>query len=186
MESVKTKQQTAFDALKEAFGYTNTMEAPRLEKVVINVGTGSVKDNDKIAVIEDRLRRITGQQPVRTQAKKSIASFGVRQGNPVGFQLTLRGERMTAFMDKLINIAIPRMKDFHGLPVKPVDEMGNYTLGVREHTIFPETSDEELKNVFGMGITLVTTAESRDEAEAFLRHIGLPFAPTEQTGSVAS
>jgi large subunit ribosomal protein L5 len=179
MESVKDKQQTAFDALKEEFGYTNRMETPKLDKAVINVGTGSVKEGAKIEVIEDRLRRITGQHPVRTQAKKSIAGFSIRQGNPVGYQVTLRGQRLTAFMDKLLNIAIPRMKDFHGLSVKPIDEMGNYTIGIREHTIFPETSDEELKNVFGMGVTIVTTAQSRDEAEAFLRHLGVPFVKEE-------
>lgn len=175
MESVKEKQKTTFDNLKDRFGYTNSMEAPQLEKVVVNVGTGSVKSEDKVQVIEDRLRRITGQQPLRTQAKKSIAGFGIREGNPVGYQVTLRGNRMFAFLDKLEHIAIPRMKDFHGLPKKPIDDMGNFTIGVREHTIFPETSDEELKNVFGMGITIVTTAPNKEEAEAFLAHLGMPF-----------
>lgn len=180
MESVKDKQQTAFDELKDRFGYTNRMEAPTLEKVVINVGTGSTHDKEKRQLIEDRLRRITGQQPLTTQAKKSVASFNIREGNPVGYRVTLRGERMMNFLEKLIHIAVPRMKDFRGLSPRSVDEMGNYTLGVTEHTIFPETSDEELKNVFGMGITLVTTATSAEEARAFLEHIGVPFEKEEQ------
>ena len=175
MESVKDKQNKAFEALKDQFGYTNRMQAPRLEKVVVNVGTGSTKDKEKVELIHDRLKRITGQQPLEAQAKKSIASFSVREGTPVGYKVTLRGERMYAFLDKLFHIAMPRMKDFHGMSVEPIDEMGNYTIGVTEHTIFPETSDEELKNVFGMGITITTSAKSREEAEALLRHLGMPF-----------
>jgi len=180
MESVKTKQQKAFDVLKESFGYTNPMEAPKIEKIIINVGIGSIQDKAKIELIQDRLRRITGQHPKETQAKKSIASFGVREGQVVGYQITLREERMISFLDKLINIAMPRMKDFRGVSKKPIDEMGNYTLGIQEHTIFPETSDEELKNVFGMGITIVTTAHDREEALAFFEHIGLPFRKEEE------
>ncbi|MEX0673043.1 MAG: 50S ribosomal protein L5 [Candidatus Paceibacterota bacterium] len=179
MESVKQKQQTAFDALKDQFGYTNRMETPRLEKIVVNIGTGSTKDKEKIEIIEDRLARITGQRPVRTLAKQSIAAFGLREGTPVGYQVTLRGELMYNFLDKVIHLAMPRMKDFHGIPTKPIDEMGNYTLGIQEHTIFPETSDEELRNVFGMGITIVTTSNDRETAEGFFRHLGFPFQKEE-------
>ena len=175
MESVKDKQQTAFDQLKDRFQYTNRAEAPTLEKIVINVGTGSIQEAAKEELIQDRLTAITGQHPVRTHAKQSVAAFRLREGQPVGYQVTLRGSRMYQFLDKLLHIAVPRMKDFHGLKRSPIDEMGNYTLGVKEHTIFPETSDEELKNVFGMGITIVTTARTKPEAEAFLEHIGMPF-----------
>ncbi|MEX0930105.1 MAG: 50S ribosomal protein L5 [Candidatus Paceibacterota bacterium] len=181
MESIKQKQENAYDALKDAFSLTNRMESPRLEKIVINVGTGSVKDKEKVEVIEDRLRRITGQQPVRTVAKQSIAAFTLREGSPVGYQVTLRGDRMYNFLDKLVHLAMPRMKDFHGISTKPIDAMGNYTLGIREHTIFPETSDEDLKNVFGMAITVVTSTSDRAAAEAFFRHLGFPFQKEEAT-----
>jgi len=176
MESIKEKQYATFTTLKESRGYSNMMQAPRIQKVVVNAGIGSYRENkDKVALVEDRLARITGQKPATRGARQSIASFKIREGDHVGYQVTLRGRRMNHFLDKLITIALPRMKDFRGISEKSVDEMGNYTLGIPEHTIFPETSDEELRNVFGFSITIVTTASSAEEARAFLTHLGLPF-----------
>ncbi len=177
MVSIKEKENKAFDLLKQKFGYKNKLASPRIAKVVINTGTGSgiKKDKNRNDLILDRLAKITGQKGSQRASKKSIAGFKLREGEPIGVVITLRGPRMYAFLDKLFNIAIPRTKDFRGLDKKAVDKMGNFTLGIREHTIFPETSDEELKDVFGMAITLVTTAKGRDEALAFFDAIGIPF-----------
>ncbi|KKU69929.1 MAG: 50S ribosomal protein L5 [Parcubacteria group bacterium GW2011_GWA2_47_21] len=179
MQSIKKKINSAFEGLKTMFGYRNVMAVPRLVKAVISVGTGSFKDKKKNEVVVDRLAKITGQKAVSRSAKKSIASFKTRQGDPIGFQVTLRGARMMGFLDKLINVAFPRTKDFRGISSKSVDEMGNLTIGIREHTIFPETSDEDLKDVFGMAVTVVTTADNKKEATAFFKHIGFPFRKTE-------
>ena len=175
MESVKEKQKKAFEALKGTFGYTNVMAAPKITKVVINSSTGSSKDRKRNDLLVDRMAKITGQRPALRGAKKSIATFKLREGDKIGVATTLRGERMLGFLDKLINVAIPRTRDFRGLEKKGVDEMGNYTMGIKEHSIFPETSEEDLRDVFGMSITIVTTAKSRDEAQAFLGLIGIPF-----------
>lgn len=175
MESMKTKLENVFDALKEQFSYTNRMQAPHLEKVVISVGTGKVDDKGKIELIKDRLARITGQKAAPRAARQSIASFKLREGDTVGYQVTLRGERMRHFLDKLIHIALPQTRDFRGLKTTAIDEMGNITLGIREHTIFPETADEDIRDVFSLAITIVTTAKDKEEAEAFLREIGLPL-----------
>lgn len=175
MNTVIAKEKKAFDALKGDFGYTNTLQSPRIEKVVISTGVGKIQDKQKIELIQDRLARITGQKSAPRGAKKSIASFKIREGDVIGYQVTLRGKRMHDFLNKLIHVALPRTKDFRGLSEKSVDEMGNYTIGVPEHTVFPETPDEELKDVFGLAVTIVTTAQNREEALAFLKHIGLPF-----------
>lgn len=169
------KMKELFEAVKDRFGYTNAMQAPRLEKIVVSVGTGSLKDSNKEELIVDRLTRITGQAPQSNTAKKSIATFKLRQGSVIGYSVTLRGKRMHDFLDKLIHIALPRTRDFRGLSANAIDEMGNFTIGIKEHTIFPETSDEELKDVFGLGVTLVTTAKTKDEAESLLRVLGLPL-----------
>jgi large subunit ribosomal protein L5 len=169
------KQKEAFDTFKRAFGYKNAMAAPRLTKIVVSSGVGKAKDKKRNELVEARLARITGQKPSARPAKKSIAAFKSREGDIVGFQVTLRGARMYEFLDKLIHIALPRTRDFRGLPKTAVDDMGNYTIGIKENSIFPETSEEDLKDVFGLAITLVTTAKSREEAEAFLRHLGLPL-----------
>jgi len=176
---MQTKFAGVFEALKSTFGYKNVMQTPRVTKVVVSVGTGKVDDKAKIALIQDRLARITGQQAAPRQAKKSIASFKLRQGDIIGYQVTLRGERMRSFLDKLVHVALPQTRDFRGLKTTALDDMGNITLGIKEHTIFPETHDEELKNVFGLAITIVTTAKSKEEAEALLRHIGLPLQKAE-------
>lgn len=173
--NTKEKQVKAFENLKESQGYTNAMQAPKFTKVVINVGVGSLKDKKKIDVIVDRLTKISGQKPALRGSKKSIAAFKVRQGDPVGLTVTLRGSRMFAFIDKLIFVAFPRTKDFRGLTKKGIDEMGNYSIGIKENTIFPETSDEDLKDVFGMTITIGTTASNKKDAQAFLSYIGFPF-----------
>lgn len=182
METIKTKIGNAYTALKDTFGYVNLHQAPRIEKVVVSVGTGKVDDKAKIALIQDRLARITGQKPAARPAKVSIASFKLREGDIVGYQVTLRGERMQLFLDKLINIALPQTRDFRGLKTTAIDDMGNITLGIKDHTIFPETADEELKDVFGFAISIVTTAKNKTEAEALLRHIGLPLQKEEVVG----
>lgn len=175
MISTKTQNSGSFEKLKGAFNYKNKMQAPQLVKVVLNSGVGSFKDKKKIDLVEDRLVKIAGQKPVKKGAKISIAAFKVREGDPVGFQVTLRGKRMFDFLDRLLNIALPRTKDFRGIPLNAIDSMGNYTLGIREHIIFPETADEDLKDVFGFAITVVTTAKTKEEAKAFFEHIGFPF-----------
>jgi len=175
MQTYINRQQTVYETLKDDFGYANTMQVPTVEKVVISTGIGKVADPKKIELIQDRIARITGQKAAPRGAKKSIASFKVREGDIVGYQVTLRGARMQDFLDKLIHIALPRMRDFRGLKSSSIDEIGNITIGISEHTIFPETSDEDQRDVFGLAVTIVTTAKSKKEAEAYLRHIGLPL-----------
>jgi large subunit ribosomal protein L5 len=183
MTNTKTIQELnkdSFKALKDKLHLTNPMQAPKLSKVVVGTGFGSVKDKKKIELIADRVSRITGQKPALRKAKKAIATFKTRLGDPLAYQVTLRGKRMYEFMDRLVNIALPRTKDFRGLPRTAVDAMGNYTIGIKEHTIFAETSDEDLKDVFGMGITIVTTAHDKKTALAFLEHLGLPLKREEE------
>ncbi len=180
MEPVQARMKNAYTALKGVFGYTNVNEAPTVEKVVISVGTGRIEDKAKLALIRDRLARITGQKAAPRAAKQSIASFKLRQGEIIGYQVTLRGKRMTHFLDKLIHLALPQTRDFRGLKLSSIDEMGNYTIGIKEHTIFPEAAEEELKDVFGFSITIVTTAKNKTEAEALLRHIGLPLQKADE------
>lgn len=180
MKTMKETVQGTYAALKDTLGYTNKMQAPRIEKVVVSTGTGKIQDKQKIKLIEDRLARITGQKAIARPAKQSIASFKLREGDIIGYQSTLRGARMYDFLHKLIHLTLPQTRDFRGLKVSAIDEMGNYSLGIKEHTIFPETADEEIKDVFGLSVTIVTTAKTKKEAEAFLRHIGLPL----QAGSV--
>ena len=177
MNSIKQKERKSFDELKTKFGYKNFFAAPQIVKVVVNTGIGSgMKKDRKInEFISGRLAKITGQKPSERAAKKSIAGFKIREGDPVGLMVTLRGKRMYNFLDKLFNVAIPRTKDFRGIKRSAVDEMGNFTIGIKEHTIFPETSDEELKDIFGLAVTIVTTAKSKEEAESFLRALGLPL-----------
>jgi large subunit ribosomal protein L5 len=175
MSITKQKQQSAYQALAETFGYTSSMQGPRITKVIVSSGVGKKRDKKQLEVVEDRLAKITGQKPSARPARISIASFKVREGDTVGYQVTMRGARMYDFVDKLIHIALPRTRDFRGLSAKAIDEMGNLTIGIKEHTIFPETSDEDLKDVFGLAITIVTTAKSKPEAEAFFRHLGMPL-----------
>jgi large subunit ribosomal protein L5 len=170
-----TIQKKTHEALKSEFGYTNVMQTPRLSKIVLSTGVGSVKDKKKIETILDRLTTISGQAPAARATKKSIANFKTRVGDLSGYQVTLRGARMASFFDKLVHIVLPRVKDFRGLKATAIDEMGNMTIGIKEHTVFPETSDEDAKDIFGLAITLTTTAKNKKEAEAFLRHLGVPL-----------
>ncbi len=176
MEKTKDKQKKTFEALKDEFGYKNRMQAPKLVKVVISTGVGSIKtDKRKVELIPEKLAKITGQKAIIRPAKKSIATFKVREGQVSGYQVTLRGPRMMEFIDKLVCVALPRTRDFRGLKREAADMMGNYTIGIKENSIFPETSDEDIKDVFGLSVTIVTTAKSKDEAVAFLEYLGFPF-----------
>jgi len=176
MELVQDKQKKTFDALKSDCKWKNNMQTPRIEKVVVSVGVSKIsKDKNKVELIKDRLAKITGQMPVERGAKKSIATYKTRIGDLVGYQVTLRGTHARDFVNRLIHIALPRTKDFKGISKTGIDEMGNYTLGIKEHTVFPETSDEELKDVFGMAVTIVTTAGNKKEAELYLSQLGFPF-----------
>lgn len=179
-KTIAELNKDSYKSLKAPLELSNPMQAPRLVKVVVSSGFGSVKDKRKIDLIADRLAKITGQKPVTRVTKKAIATFKTRQGDPIGYQITLRGKRMNEFLDRLIHVALPRTKDFRGLSRASVDAMGNYTLGIKEHTIFPETSDEDLKDVFGMAITIVTTSHDKKATIAFLEHIGLPLTREEK------
>lgn len=181
MKSIKEKQKGAFAALKEKMGYTNPMQVPRLVKAIVNAGVGSFKDKKKIETVEDRLAKITGQKGSRRGAKKSIASYKTREGDTVGVQVTLRGARLYGFLDKFLNVALPRTRDFRGISANAIDELGNITIGIREHTIFPEAADEDLRDVFGIGITIVTTAKGKKEAKAYFDYLGFPFKKGEDS-----
>lgn len=172
----KYKNETS-KALMEQFKYKNVMEVPKLEKIVINMGLGSGKDNPKVikAAVEE-LRTITGQAPIVTKAKKSVANFKVREGMSVGAKVTLRGERMYEFLDRLVSIALPRVRDFRGVNPNAFDGRGNYTLGVKEQLIFPEINIDQVDSVRGMDISFVTTAQTDEEASALLKLMGIPFS----------
>lgn len=175
MKSVKEKQAGAYDAMKAEFGYKAKLSAPRLTKVVVSATTGRSKDKNRNEMVMGRIAKITGQKPALRAAKKSIAAFKVREGDKVGVAVTLRGARMLGFLDKFFNVAIPRTRDFRGFESKSIDEMGNLTLGIKEQTIFPETPDEEAKDLFGMAVTIVTTAKNKKEASKFFEIIGVPL-----------
>ncbi|MDY6830755.1 MAG: 50S ribosomal protein L5 [Thermodesulfobacteriota bacterium] len=162
--------------LQETFGYKNVMQIPRLEKIVLNMGLGEAISNIKIidSAVEE-LRLISGQQPVIRRARKSIAAFKLRQGMPVGCMVTLRHERMYDFFNKLVNIALPRVRDFRGIPGHAFDGQGNYTLGVREQIIFPEIEYDKIDKIKGLNITIVTSVRKDDEARELLRLMGMPF-----------
>lgn len=163
-------------ALRKEFSYKNLMEVPRLEKIVINVGMGEAIANVKMldAAVKE-ISLITGQKPLLTKAKKSIAGFKLREGMPIGCKVTLRGDMMYEFLERLLNIALPRIRDFRGVSGKSFDGNGNYTLGLKEQLIFPELKYDEIMAVHGMDITIVTTAGTNEEAKALLRLLGMPF-----------
>ena len=169
-------QKEVIPALMEKFQYKNVMEVPKLEKIVVNMGVGEAKENPKVlenAVKE--LELIVGQKAVVTQAKKSIANFKLREGMKVGTKVTLRGEKMLDFLDKLMNISLPRVRDFRGLNSSSFDGRGNYALGIKEQLIFPEIEYDMVENIRGLDIVIVTTAETDEEAKAFLELMGMPF-----------
>lgn len=163
-------------ALKDQFGYDNENKIPRLHKIVLNMGVGEACHNSKLAeTIEAQLTKIAGQKCVITKAKKSIASYKLREGMPVGAMVTLRGERMYDFLQKLICVVLPRIRDFRGVSSKSFDGRGNYTLGLKEQSLFPEIKYEEVDLVKGMNVSVITTAETDDEARALLKELGMPF-----------
>lgn len=179
MPGMKEKyNQEVVPALMKKFEYRSVMQVPKLEKVVINIGMGEAIQNAKAidAAVND-LQIITGQRPVVTRAKKSVAAFKVREGMQIGVKVTLRGSRMYDFMDRLVNIALPRVRDFRGISAKAFDGRGNYTLGIKEQLIFPEINYDKIDKVRGMDITFVTTAKTDEEGREMLRLMGMPFQP---------
>jgi large subunit ribosomal protein L5 len=163
-------------ALSKELGYTNVMQVPRLEKVVVNIGMGEALQNARSldAAVQD-LMTITGQKPIITRARKSIAAFKLRAGNPIGVKVTLRGDRMWDFLDRLVNVALPRQRDFRGISADAFDGRGNYSLGLREQLVFPEINYDKIDRIRGMEITIVTTARTDEEGYYLLRHLGMPF-----------
>lgn len=182
--TIKQKIKSAYPLFKEKYGYTNVMQSPSIEKVIISVGTGKMSRNDKKKneFVASRLAVITGQKASARQAKQSIASFKLREGDVIGQMVTMRGEHMMGFLDKLVNIAIPRTRDFRGFRTSSIDAMGNFTVGIKEHTIFPETADEDLKDVFSMALTVVLSTSNKQESIDFLEHLGFPFRDTANEG----
>lgn len=173
---IKERYQQSVKALSERHGYTNPMAVPRLEKIVINMGLGEAREDSKVLEKAQReLAQIALQRPVITKAKKSVSNFKVRTGMPIGLKVTLRGVRMWAFLDKLINVALPRVRDFRGVPSGSFDGRGNYSLGIREQLVFPEISYDQTDAVRGMDVTIVTTAQSDEEARSMLELLGMPF-----------
>ncbi len=164
-------------ALKEEFGYKNDMMVPKLEKIVLNIGAGSeaVRDSKKVKSAQEDLSTIAGQRAVVTKAKKSIAGFRVREEMPLGTKVTLRGDRMYEFLDRLINVAMPRIRDFRGVSGKSFDGRGNYATGLKEHIVFPEINFDKVDEVWGMDIVICTTANTDAEAKALLKHFNMPF-----------
>jgi large subunit ribosomal protein L5 len=162
--------------LRTSRGYKNVMQIPRLTKVVVNMGINTQVDKDTFKVLVEDLGRITGQRPQVTTSRKSIANFKLREGQPVGARVTLRGARMYEFLERLIHVALPRIRDFRGIPNRGFDGRGCYTLGLKEQTIFPEIDPDQVKKVQGMDITVVTTAKTDDEARELLKLMGMPFA----------
>ena len=165
------------DAMIKKFGYKNIMEVPKLDKIVINMGVGEAKENAKVldSAVKD-LETITGQKVVLTRAKTSVANFKIREGMPIGCKTTLRGEKMYDFMDRLVNLALPRVRDFRGVSADSFDGRGNYALGVKEQLIFPEIEYDKVEKVRGMDVIVVTTAKTDEEARELLRLFGMPFA----------
>ena len=177
METLKKKyNEEITPALIEKFGYTSKMEVPKLEKIVLNMGVGDATTDSKYldAAVKE-LTVIAGQKPVVTKAKKSIAGFKIREGQAIGGKVTLRGERMYNFLDKLISVSLPRVRDFRGLSPKAYDGRGNYTIGIKEQLVFPEIEFDDVVKVRGMDIVLVTTANTNEEAHALLEELGIPF-----------
>ncbi len=172
----ETYREQVVPALMKEFSYGNLMQVPRLERIVLNVGMGEAIQNVKLLEsAANELGIITGQKPVTTRAKKAIAGFKLRQGMPIGAKVTLRSRRMWEFLDRLISLALPRIRDFRGISPKAFDGRGNYTLGLKEQLIFPEIEYDSVASIHGMDITIVTTARTNDEGKALLKHLGMPF-----------
>jgi len=177
MNRLKERYQTEIvSALKDSLNLSNVMQVPQIKKVVVNIGMGEALDNPKAldAAVSD-LAQITGQKPVVTKARTNIAAFKLREGRPIGVKVTLRGERMWSFLDRLMNIVLPRVRDFRGVPRDAFDGRGNYTLGLREQLIFPEIEYDKIDKIRGMEITIVTTAKTDEQAAVLLEMLGMPF-----------
>jgi large subunit ribosomal protein L5 len=173
----ETYRQEVVPALMKEFSYRNVMEVPRLEKVVVNIGLGEALQNPKaLDSAAGDVAAITGQKPVITRAKRSIANFKIRQGNPIGLMVTVRGDRMWELVDRMVNAALPRIRDFHGVSNKGFDGRGNYSLGIREQLIFPEIEYDKIDRIRGLQITLVTTARNDEEGKRLLQLLGMPFS----------
>ena len=177
MQSIKEKyQKEVVPKMMKEFGWKTQMRVPRILKVVVNVGTGKMREKkEAVETVEKHLALITGQKPSPRPARIAVSSFKTRQGMTVGYKVTLRGERMYDFLDRLINFAIPRTRDFRGIPLKSVDQGGNLTMGIREHIVFPEMIGEDVRNIFGLEVTVVTSAKKREEAAAFFNLLGFQF-----------
>jgi large subunit ribosomal protein L5 len=177
MNALKEKyREEVAPALMKEFGFTNVMQVPDLKKIVVNIGMGEAMDNPKaLEAANSDLMKITGQKPVVTKAKKSIANFKLREGRIIGIKVTLRGEKMWALLDRLVNIALPRVRDFRGVSDKSFDGRGNYTLGLREQLIFPEIEYDKIDKIRGMELTFVTSAANDEQAMSLLKHLGMPF-----------
>lgn len=176
---IKLKEKynkTVVPEMRKKFGYKNNMAVPKIVKIVVSSGVGSFKDEAKKEAVEKSLSAIAGQKPLANKAKKSIASFHLREGMPIGYSVTLREGRMYDFLEKLIQVTLPRVKDFRGLNYDAVDEMGNMSIGFKEHTSFPESAGEDVRSAFGLGVTIVTSAPKKDEAVELLKAIGIPFS----------
>src|SRR5512142_2486017 len=173
-------QNEVAPALFKEFSFTNVMQVPRIEKIVVNIGVGEALDNPKAldAAVGD-LTTVTGQKPVTTKARKSIANFKLREGRLIGVKVTLRGERMWAFLDRLLNIALPRVRDFRGVSSNAFDGRGNYTLGLKDQLVFPEIEYDKIDKLRGMEVTIVTTAKNDDQARVMLQLLGMPFSKKE-------
>ena len=176
MNRMQERYQEAVPVLRKTFNYRNIMEVPRIEKVVINIGLGEAMDDSKAleAALTD-LTTIAGQKPIQTKARKSIANFKLREGRIIGSKVTLRGDRMWAFLDRLLNVALPRVRDFRGVSPNSFDGRGNYTLGLRDQLIFPEIEYDKIDKLRGMEITIVTTAKNDEHSRALLKFLGMPF-----------
>lgn len=173
---LKLYKEKIVPEMAKKYGYKNVMAVPKISKIVVNMGIGKALENKKcLEDAQKQLGLITGQRPVVTKAKKSIAGFKLRQGNPIGCKVTLRGIRMYEFLDRLVNITLPRIKDFRGLPSKGFDEAGNYTLGIHEQLVFPEINPEDVEFVQGMDITIVISGKQKDRSKELLRTLGTPF-----------
>lgn len=176
MYDIKEKyKKEAVPGMKKEFGYKNDYAVPRITKVVISTGIGSIKDKERMKLIEEHLSLIAGQKPVRTTAKKAIASFKTRKGSHVGYSITLRGQRMYDFLNRMVFVAMPRQRDFRGISLKSIDGFGNLTMGFKDHLVFPEMVGQDVRDAFGFAVTVVTTAKSKDEAIGFFKLLGFPF-----------
>ncbi len=173
---LKTKYNEIVSEMKKEFGYSNIMAVPKIQKVVVNVGIGKInKENEKVEELLAAIEAITGQKPVKTRAKNSIAAFKTRKGMEIGVKVTLRGEKMWNFLDRLINIAFPRTRDFQGIKISGVDEYGNFSVGIKEHLVFPEISAEKTKNLFGLQMNIQTTAKNKKEGQRLFQLLKFPF-----------